>query len=176
MDSASFLISMAILAGVMGYIVWPWFKARELAAQGLAPEEPAFLAGEVDLNTKREKLVAALRDLEFDYVVEKVTPADYESLRNHLLSQVAEVMTQQEASTDAAIDALLNRARAKTSATATEICTHCGESVRAGARFCVYCGEKLSQQHCPDCGSPANADDQFCSICGFNLETLTMVN
>ncbi len=37
MDSASFLVSMAILAAVMGYIVWPWFKARELAAQGMSP-------------------------------------------------------------------------------------------------------------------------------------------
>lgn len=168
MDSGAFIIGIVLLAVAMGYIIWPWFKAREAAAHNVTVAEPGFLSEDTSPDAEHEELISALRDLEFDYMVEKVGEADYHSLRNNLLAQLAELATRKETATDSAIDELLNRARAEKSA--APACSHCGESLRPGANFCVYCGQTVTRQQCPDCGSPVTDDDQFCAICGFNLE------
>jgi len=168
MDSGTFLIGIVLLASVVGYIIWPWFKARKAAAYGVSVDEPSFFAEGTSLKTEREQLISALRDLEFDYVVEKGTRADYESLRNYLLAQLADIAARQEADAAAAIDALLNQAKVRKPS--ADNCRHCGESLRPDANFCVYCGEAVVDQVCPDCGSAVGADDQFCIACGFNLE------
>ena len=47
-------------------------------------------------------------------------------------------------------------------------CPTCGETVRAGAQFCTYCGANLALT-CPECGVAVAPDDRFCRSCGAQL-------
>ena len=57
------------------------------------------------------------------------------------------------------------------------VCIICGKPLRDGAKFCSYCGARVSSANpeniCtnPECemhksGFPFNADEQHCSECG----------
>ncbi len=50
----------------------------------------------------------------------------------------------------------------------TIACPACGGRVRAGAKFCTYCGTPLAVA-CPECGHAVSSDDRFCSHCGAGL-------
>ncbi len=49
-------------------------------------------------------------------------------------------------------------------------CSACGALNRAGARFCVQCGQGLTRA-CPSCGAAYNEGERFCSECGSSLIT-----
>ncbi|MBM1154999.1 zinc ribbon domain-containing protein [archaeon] len=54
-------------------------------------------------------------------------------------------------------------------------CPKCGAQVRAGDRFCGYCGARLAipkkrKKVCPRCGREARPSDKFCAKCGMRLE------
>ena len=46
------------------------------------------------------------------------------------------------------------------------VCPSCGQSVPAGAKFCMNCGAKLV---CPNCGKPIMPGAKFCMDCGQQL-------
>ena len=50
-------------------------------------------------------------------------------------------------------------------------CVSCGESLRAGARFCPACGApqvvESQPRVCPQCGAPLREGARFCSRCGY---------
>ena len=46
------------------------------------------------------------------------------------------------------------------------VCPSCGQSVPAGAKFCMNCGAKLV---CPGCGNPIMPGAKFCPNCGNKL-------
>jgi predicted amidophosphoribosyltransferase len=56
-------------------------------------------------------------------------------------------------------------------------CPSCGRGYEPGDRFCVGCGQPLSQAHpaeaaCPSCGAPIQGDDRFCAKCGETLHAM----
>jgi hypothetical protein len=58
---------------------------------------------------------------------------------------------------------------------ATQTCPHCGNPVRAGAKFCASCGQSLAapqpraSRYCPHCGEEVRSDAKFCAHCGGEL-------
>lgn len=54
-------------------------------------------------------------------------------------------------------------------ASATIACPKCGAAVKAGAKFCPECGEKLGGVTCPKCGAAVKAGAKFCPECGEKL-------
>jgi len=52
-----------------------------------------------------------------------------------------------------------------------KFCPSCGASNPKSAKFCVECGEKLSQKgKCPKCGAEINSKSKFCPECGEKLK------
>ncbi|MFY9780274.1 MAG: SPFH domain-containing protein [Candidatus Baltobacteraceae bacterium] len=50
------------------------------------------------------------------------------------------------------------------------VCTQCGASNAAGAKFCAGCGNALAAApHCSECGAQAPAGAKFCPNCGGKL-------
>jgi hypothetical protein len=49
-------------------------------------------------------------------------------------------------------------------------CPECGAEIKAHAKFCGECGEKLvKDKKCPKCGEKVNAGQKFCDSCGEKL-------
>ncbi len=45
-------------------------------------------------------------------------------------------------------------------------CPACGQSLRAGAKFCEKCGAKVEAAKCAKCGAPLSPGAKFCAGCG----------
>ena len=121
----------------------------------------------VDPDEQRLAALTALRDLDFDFQVGKVSEDDYTSLRARLVAEAARTLQDDK---DDEIEALI-QAR-KTSKAKAPACAHCGETLEAGNHFCSHCGAAV-EDSCPSCGKNIKAGDVFCSSCGTQLAVQT---
>lgn len=115
---------------------------------------------------KRETVLSALRDLEFDFKIGKVSEEDYKPLRAQLMVEVAQYM-EAEKEEEERLEALIQSRRKAQRQNAA--CEHCGAPLEAGQRFCSKCGSAAQDELCPSCGKKIRAGDLFCSSCGTNL-------
>ncbi len=155
MNLVAVLIGMAMLAVSVPFVTKPFLKTR-----GKITVIPA---QRVDPNEQRLAALTALRDLDFDFQVGKVSEDDYTSLRARLVAEAARFL--KDGNSDE-IEALI-QAR-KTSKAKAAACAHCGETLEAGNQFCPHCGEAVADS-CPSCGRHIKTSDLFCKSCGTKL-------
>jgi uncharacterized protein (UPF0212 family) len=114
---------------------------------------------------RRVAALSALRDLDFDYKIGKVSDEDYGPLRAGLVAEAAQYIRQQDEE-DKKLEALIQARRASRGLK----CEQCGTSVEAGNHFCPKCGAPVESGVCPSCGKKVRAGDLFCPSCGGRLE------
>lgn len=87
-------------------------------------------------------VLRAIKDLEFDYGMKKVSEADYEDMLGRLKQRALLIMEQLE---QIPPDAPRTRAAAPAAAkkAATVACTRCGTGNDGDAKFCKQCGDRL---------------------------------
>ncbi len=146
MPIGTWMAALALLLVVAALIAQPFFGARRPA---LMPESEL-----TRLERDRLRIVAAMRELDFDLRTGKLAAEDHARLRAELQVEGAETLRQIEAagqpdSTQAGragrdIDAEIERAVAEFRARPTPAlkCPACGGAVLARDRFCPACGAK----------------------------------
>ena len=115
---------------------------------------------------RREGVLSALRDLDFDFKTVKVSEEDYTPLRARLMAEAAQYI-EQEKIEEEKLEALIQSRRITQQQTFN--CEHCSAPMEAGQRFCAKCGSAVNQEKCPSCGKRNRTGDQFCSTCGNRL-------
>lgn len=116
---------------------------------------------------RREAVISALRDLDFDFKTGKVDEEDYTPLRARLMVEAAQAIEQQQEE-DQKLEALIQSRRATHQP--KDACEKCGTPMETGQRFCAKCGSAINNELCSSCGKKIRAGDQFCSSCGIRLE------
>jgi rRNA maturation endonuclease Nob1 len=166
------LIALMVI-GVIAFIAYPLFSTPH----GNISETPDAL--EV-LISQRDSTYDAIRDLDFDFQLGKLSQADYAPLRDKYKARAAETLKQIDALTgkDNPVDAeaqievqvaqlrqakgdsieaeVARLRRAKTDAVEAEI-----------AR--VRTARRSSEARCANCGTPFQSGDRFCAKCGSEL-------
>lgn len=159
MEIPSIFIGLILLGVSVGFVSLPFQQKQR---KGLKTAKSHAQTVE-----RRDALLSALRDLDFDFKTGKVSEEDYTPLRTNLLAEAAQYI-EQEQEEDQKLEALIQSRRvAKQQGTN---CAHCGASVEPNQRFCAKCGAVINQELCPQCGKKIRADDLFCSHCGTTLE------
>ena len=157
------LILVAIIVvGIIVFIAYPLFTvAREDAA-----ETPGALDG---LIAQRDSAYDAIRDLDFDFQMGKLSQSDYTALREKyraraalalqqidalggngagkkIEEQVAQLRAEKRAApaADDAIEREVARLRASKSTGSPLRCGNCGTPYHAGDAFCAKCGNRLT--------------------------------
>ncbi len=109
----------------------------------LAPFRGAAVAAEeqsidplAELERERAAILRAVRDLDFDHQMGKLSDEDYEPLRAELRARGV-AMTKM-------LDARRGAARKKRGTAAPPVCSECGATVRRKDRYCASCGASLS--------------------------------
>lgn len=123
-----FILSL-VLAAVFAYIAYPILKP---------PREEIVASNAIELLVaQRDAAYQAIRDLDFDFQLGKLSATDYESLRERQKSQAATVLQK--------IDALGAAPAVRTAPTreAKMFCTNCGTPRESDDKFCRKCGNKL---------------------------------
>ncbi|MFO8036287.1 MAG: zinc ribbon domain-containing protein [Anaerolineales bacterium] len=159
MDIGSVFILIAIMMLVAVYISQPFFEG-----EAAPPEEGSEHS---HLLAERERLLGSIKELDFDYDLEKISESHYQKARRKLVMEAAQVLQK--------IDAVeKERGIGKTTPTEAEIrkspprtevdeietliaarrrelgekrhifCPHCGHVVGSDDQYCVHCGEKIS--------------------------------
>jgi rubrerythrin len=106
------------------------------------------------LASARNSVFEAIRDLEFDHATDKLSDADYQSMRARFDAKAVEVLRKMDA---------LDAAKAKRASTAREA----GGGGAGGKAQMRRSGG--TQSLCPHCGTRVEAADRFCPVCGTRL-------
>lgn len=139
-----------------------------------------------ELLAQRDTTFQALRDLNFDRQVGKVTDDDFHAFEAGLKQIAAEslrALDEWEAQATRDLDAKLSaevqarrRARTTRASAGAGACPQCGAALKAGDRFCARCGAETATpakaaavtpaRTCRNCDAVLEPGDTFCARCG----------
>ena len=145
--AALLLLSGAVVAS--GLVGWAIFRAVS-GFLGLQTAAGAPLADDMVSLLEREKMLTlrAIKELDFDHAMGKVSEADYADISRHLRARAMTLMQDLERA--AAIPTVQPAARPAARPSAqpkaadqSAVCGACGTRNDADARFCKSCGGKL---------------------------------
>lgn len=155
MDAVAIIVGLILLLAASWFVLKP-FRGRPRAGQAAA--------GTIRPAEARTAALSALRDLDFDYQIGKISEEDYPGLRAQLVTEAARHMGPESEDEDR-IEAMI---RARRSPAGKKACPRCGKGFSGGPEFCPHCGESLGPA-CPSCGKPIKSGDLFCRSCGSKL-------
>jgi len=165
MDTGAILIGFAVLVLSIPWLARPFARKRQWEMAWT--RDPAHPEQDQNLYERRQNILLALRDLDFDYQIGKIAEDDHQALRVQLLAEAANLAPDDE---DDEIEALI-RARREVLAK-TKQCSQCAGRLGAQDRFCPQCGAPAGKEagaFCPDCRSKNVPEARFCSRCGKGL-------
>ncbi len=175
------IVARALMIVVaIAIVAWPFFNPAE--------ESDAALPGSADpvvegLVVQRDAAYAAIKDLEFDHEMGKLSDADYRSMRAKMESKAVALLQELDghqlsarprvgAGTDGddVIEREIQRLRQTPRTPSRLTCPKCGTAHAAGDAFCYKCGASLRGARCPNCGTRASVGDKFCARCGARVK------
>lgn len=176
----SIFLTFVLLAAVGVYLAWPFLtgatRARKAGRRQPARMSQASTDEATALEERHRQIVMALRDLDFDHDLGKVTEEDYSAARAQLVAEGAQILRALDATP---IPPSPVRRRAGEGADASPAGPPAGEpgsdleseiaarrKRKAEARAAAP-----AETDCPQCGRPSTPDDVFCPRCGTRLPT-----
>jgi rRNA maturation endonuclease Nob1 len=164
------IAALAFLGAVVTVLVLqPVFK-RAARAPTVQPK-----SGSADehqqLSDQKERLLTALKDLEFEHKAGKLSDADYQSVKADDMAQLATIMTRMDQLTGKKVITSQPLDEAQNAATPLK-CAVCQHENPPEAKFCLDCGNRLTTSvDCPSCGKTLPPEAKFCMDCGGKIET-----
>ena len=154
-------ILIAILAvAAISIALYPIFEVDRRRPRAAVTIDPNL----ENLLSAREATYSAIKDLETDHAMGKLSDTDYGTLRAKYEGKALAILQQ----LDAVQPKIQQTARA---AVPNGACAQCGTPIVAGAKFCRGCGASLGAT-CAACGTPIAADSKFCRRCGAPVAAL----
>jgi hypothetical protein len=154
MELQSVLFLLGIFLLVAAFVARPFTQSRRLTR--INDQTRSGLLAE------RERLLAILRELDFDYSLGKVPEEDYPVQRAELLQLGAEAMKKLDSqsappapeavppstkraapTTDDEIEDLISKRRSSRREKTGGFCPECGKAILLSDRFCPSCGKTL---------------------------------
>ena len=163
----SSLIFGALLAAVIvGYLVF----IREKDIPKPAPESPF-----KHLDERKAAIYENLRDLQFEYRLDKLSDADYQATKLELQKNLAHVMAETDrikAELGLKPTAAPPPPAPKPAQAAKKFqCASCHAAFDKPLKFCGECGKPMPQKHqCASCGAIFDKPQKFCGECGKSME------
>lgn len=155
MEISSIIIGLVLLGASVAYVSLP-FRAKRRQNTNTSKTY-------AQSKGQREAVLAAVRDLDFDFKTGKISEEDYQPLRAQLIAEAAQFI-EAEIKEDAQLEELIQTRR--TMQRLDLKCQDCGSPIETDQRFCSKCGSAVNKEKCPSCGKKIQADDLFCSSCG----------
>lgn len=178
MDPVVFVILAVLLSVTALYLV-----AQPLIAKAQTARPTAISAQEEleELLAQRDAAFQALRELNFDRRVGKITEEDFVVFEANLKQTAADslrALDQWEARADDNLDSAIEKAVSARRAMhgGQQACPTCGRAVAPADKFCAHCGQPMptapvqpaprAAAVCSKCGQPCEGGDRFCASCG----------
>ncbi len=169
-----------IVVVVIAVVAWPYFDPSADSAASFNTGADPILE---NLVVQRDAAYAAIKDLEFDYAMGKLSETDYKSMRAKSETKAVAILQELDgrevthnkngngATKEEKIEREVRRLRRGTASTNSVRCIKCGSLHRPEDAFCAKCGTSLRGARCPTCGTRAALGDKFCARCGARIGT-----
>jgi len=170
MDIGSLLVGLALLAVVAFIVAQPFLDNQGVRERQISTVEA--------LQAERDTVLDALRDLDFDQTMGKLTLEDYTPQRARLVARGVELLKQLDAAVAVAAPAANGEAasledqieravaaRRQGAAATPEAQMEAAIAARRANAPKAAAGSVA----CPQCATPARAGDRFCGRCGAAL-------
>ena len=141
--AALLLLSGAVLAA--GYTAWALHRAVIGLLSGPGEEEPLGERQRELLNQEKALVLRAIKDLEFDFGMKKVSQVDFDDMLGRLRARALMIMEQLER-VPAPPAPAVKPAKAASGARAV-VCGRCQARNEPDAKFCKQCGDRLGSVH-----------------------------
>ncbi|NOZ05444.1 MAG: hypothetical protein GXP41_03705 [Chloroflexi bacterium] len=167
----SIAIALLLASVAIGFVALPLVRREEISGENsLAAINPAL----EELLFDREVTYAAIKDLEFDHTMGKLSQEDYQRLDHQYRARAVNILKELEevehVPTDEELDQWIEEAvrMVESGHTAAQ---GSGRGGGKSARQATPPSKKriTSSAQCPECGRPYGAGDRFCSACGGTL-------
>lgn len=138
---ALLLISAAALAS--GYTAYALHRTLTGLWSGAGDEAPLGIRQREVLEQEKALVLRAIKDLEFDRGMKKVSEKDYTDMVERLRARALLLMQQLERAIPSQVAAAPAPAPASPRLPAVSTCTRCGTRNETDAKFCKQCGDRL---------------------------------
>lgn len=158
---------LVLATAVLGWIVWLVFRAAQALVRDAGVAETTVATGRRRKELEREKqaLVKALKELDFDHQMGKVSDKDFAEIGGQYRARAVRIMRQLDDAAhdyEAMIAEELRKRRNGPSAA--------GEHVPAVSRPPSASEQAADEPHrCAKCKTKNDADAEFCKKCGTKL-------
>lgn len=178
------LVVILLSVAVVFYVGYPLIFKREdqTSGGGLTSVDEPHLR---ELLRKKENIYLAIKELEFDYKMGKLSEGDYQQLKERLkrdatliLQHIDEIeVSQYGESLDDQIEkeilAFRKKKKIKVPVSSLEApsetkCPNCYKLLNLYDKFCSECGTRV-QLNCESCGQTYAVVHKFCPSCGNKL-------
>lgn len=168
MDIGSLLLGLALLLVVAFLVARPLLDKTGAVDRDLGPVDRLLF--------ERERVLTALRDLDFDHAMGKTLDDDYVDQREQLLAQGAAVLKQLDSlgpdqapapAVDDEIEQAIARLRGRPAPAAVDDALEASLAARRAAP--ANATAQPGARFCSQCGHPARLEDKFCGTCGHIL-------
>ncbi len=136
---ALLLISAAAIAA--GYTAYALHRALLGLWSGAGDEEPLGVRQREILQQEKALVLRAIKDLEFDYGMKKVSEADYTDMLERLRARALLLMQQLERVPAEPAPSAVRTGHTRRAASTP--CARCGTRNEPDAKFCKQCGDRL---------------------------------
>ncbi len=149
-----YIVTIGLIAGAGYWILYPLLKPDRYKTTPVSRVAETIR----ELEVKKENAYAAIRELEFDFNMGKLSKADFDSLKRQYRADAVRLIeeldqlesgrkadeTTPEADLDSQVEGKIIAWRNKKShAPKSVFCVQCGTEVSDPGRFCHSCGERL---------------------------------
>jgi len=168
MDIGSIFLLLGLFILVALYITRPFFVRRAMLVTKEEQNLSALLA-------EKERLLSALQELDFDYTLGKIPPADYPEQRQILLAETVQVMKQLDAlnqrETDSSGIEQIEQTLAGRAPVRRPVMSDAAPDDELEALIAARRRDRIEKAagFCPQCGKPVQQSDRFCPKCGAPL-------
>jgi hypothetical protein len=166
MDLAAVFLLLAVMLLVGLYVSVPFFS-RIRAVRGVDQAASALMA-------ERDRVLAALQELDFDRTLGKISAEEYPIQREMLLQHGADILRQLDELQAAKAAAELARKPAPKPA-AQPVAAAAPVSASDDDLEDLIAARRSARKEktggfCPQCGTPVLLSDRFCPKCGYSLK------
>jgi ribosomal protein L40E len=166
---SAILIAVLSVAAI-SLALYPLFEMQRRPARAATTIDPNL----ENLLSAREATYSAIKDLETDHAMGKLSDTDYTALRAKYEGKALAILQQLDA-VQATFQTTLRAAVPDGTPLAPpatpQVCAQCGTPIATGAKFCRGCGASVATT-CTSCGAPVAADSKFCRRCGSPVAAL----
>ena len=131
------LIGLILVTASAIYVAWPLLSGSEA-------EDAAEISEASALEKEKDSALDAIREIDFDLRVGKISEEDHAALRADLEKRALKALAElDEGAPEPELHAVEGGREGPRSDDAAGFCASCGNQFKKGARFCAGCGKRL---------------------------------